>query len=179
MVQILIEPADPLGPAAAELVQQMVAEIPPRYGEVLDEAAAAERAGAVLAANAAFLGERSVFLLAVAGEQAIGCGGIQPIAVEDDQETGPLTGPFTGEVKRMYVVKNWRRRGVGAAILAALEERARLLGYRRLVLETGNRQPEAVALYTAGGWLRIAPFGPYVDDPTSVCFEKRLYHRTE
>lgn len=74
----------------------------------------------------------------------------------------------------MYVVQDWRRRGVGAAILAALEELARVLSYRRLVLETGDRQPEAVGLYTVGGWVRIAPFGPYVSDPTSVCFEKRL-----
>ena len=152
----------------------MVAEIPPRYGEVLDTEAAAERAAAVLAANATFLGERSVFLLAMAEEQAIGCGGIQPIAVGDDQETSSFAGPLTGEVKRMYVVKDWRRLGVGTAILAALEERARVLGYRRLVLETGDRQPEAAALYSAGGWVRIAPFGPYVGDTTSVCFEKPL-----
>lgn len=169
-MELLIEPVDPLGMAAGQLVQEMVAEIPPRYGEVLDAAAAAERAGAVLAANAAFLGERSVFLLAVAGDQAIGCGGIQPIGVEEDDEAGPLT----GEVKRMYVVKEWRRRGVGAAILGELEERAHQLGYCRLVLETGNRQPEAVALYTSSGWLRVAPFGPYVGDPTSICFEKQL-----
>ena len=148
----------------------MVAEIPPRYGEVLDAAAAAERTAAVLAANAAFLGERSVFLLAVVEGQAIGCGGVQPIAVEEGDETGPLT----GEVKRMYVTQAWRRRGVGGAILAALEEKARAFGYKRLVLETGDRQPEAAALYTAGGWVHIAPFGPYVDDPTSICFEKRL-----
>lgn len=169
-MQILIEQADPLGPAAGQLAQEMVAEIPPRYGEVLDTAAAEERTAAVLAANAAFLDERSVFLLAVAEGQAIGCGGIQPTTVEDDKETGALT----GEVKRMYVVQAWRRRGVGAAILAALEMRARVLGYRRLMLETGNRQPEAVALYTAGGWMAVAPFGRYVGDPTSVCFEKRL-----
>lgn len=169
-MQTLIEPADPLGLAAGQLVQEMVVEIPPRYGEVLDAAAAAERIAAVLAANAAFLGERSVFLLAVAEGQAIGCGGIQPIALGDDQGTGPLT----GEVKRMYVVRGWRRQGVGAAILAALEEKAQAFGYQRLVLETGDRQPEAAGLYTAGGWVRIAPFEPYADDPTSVCFEKWL-----
>lgn len=169
-MQILIEPADPLGPAAGQLVQEMVAEIPPRYGEVLDAAAAAGRAAAVLAANAAFLSERSVFLVATAGTQAIGCGGIQPITIDGGQEADSPT----GEVRRMYVVQDWRRRGVGAAILAALEELARVLSYRRLVLETGDRQPEAVGLYTVGGWVRIAPFGPYVSDPTSVCFEKRL-----
>ena len=169
-MQILIEQADPLGPAAGQLAQEMVAEIPPRYGEVLDAAAAEERTAAVLAANAAFLDERSVFLLAVAEGQAIGCGGIQPTIVEDDKETGALT----GEVKRMYVVQAWRRRGVGAAILAGLEEQARAFGYGRLVLETGDKQPEAAALYAAGGWAHITPFGPYVNDPTSVCFEKRL-----
>ena len=122
----------------------------------------------VLAANAAFLGERSIFLVAMAEGQAIGCGGIQPVTLALDGETDVLI----GEVKRMYVTQGWRRRGVGAAILAALGERAREFGYRRLVLETGDRQPEAVALYTSNGWVRIAPFGPYVGDPTSVCFEK-------
>ena len=169
-MQMLIAPADPIGLAAGQLVRDMVAEIPPRYGEVLDAAAAAARAAAVLAANAAFLGERSVFLVATAGGQAIGCGGIEPVTIALDGETDALS----GEVKRMYVNQAWRRRGVGAAILAALEERARGFGYHRLVLETGDRQPEAVGLYISGGWVRIAPFGQYVDDSTSVCFEKRL-----
>lgn len=127
-------------------------------------------AAAVLAANAAFLGERSVFLVATAGGQAIGCGGIQPVIMALDGETDALS----GEVKRMYVTQDWRRRGVGAAILATLGERARDFGYRRLVLETGDRQPEAVAMYTSNGWMRIAPFGPYVGDPTSVCFEMKF-----
>lgn len=170
MMQILIKPADPQGWAAEQLVQEMVAEIPRRYGEVLDTAAADARSAAVLAANAAFLAERSVFLVAVANGEAIGCGGIQPVTMARDDETDALS----GEVKRMYVNKAWRRRGVGAAILAALEERARGFGYHRLVLETGDQQPEAVALYASGGWVRIAPFGQYVGDATSVCFEKRL-----
>ena len=170
-MQILIEPADPLGPAAGQLVQEMVAEIPPRYGEVLDAAAAAERAAAVLAANAAFLGERSVFLVATVGGTSDRLRGDTAGRRGGGQGTANL---LTGEVKRMYVTQGWRRRGVGAAILAALEEQARAFGYRRLVLETGDRQPEAVALYTSGGWVRIAPFGPYVGDPTSVCFEKWL-----
>lgn len=174
MTQILVERADPLGPAVGRLVQEMVAEIPPRYGEVLDAAAASERAAALLAANAAFLDARSVFLVATDGEHAIGCGGIQPIAVEGDMDTDLLPSLLTGEVKRMYVMQAWRRRGIGAAILAALEERGREIGYGRLVLETGDRQPEAAALYASGGWVRIAPFGPYVGDPTSLCFEKRL-----
>jgi hypothetical protein len=49
-----------------------------------------------------------------------------------------------------------------------------MLGYRQLVLETGVRQVPAIALYSRCGWRRIAPFGPYVGDPTSVCFGKAL-----
>jgi hypothetical protein len=50
------------------------------------------------------------------------------------------------------------------ALLQAVEERARALGYRRIVLETGSRQPEAVALYLAAGWLPL--FDPAVPRPT-------------
>ena len=48
------------------------------------------------------------------------------------------------------------------------------LGYRRLLLETGTRQKPAAALYRAGGWRRIPPYGNFVGDPTSVCFGKTL-----
>ena len=161
-----VEQVDPFGSAARQLVRDMVAEIPQRYGELLDAAALAERAERVLAANAAFAGERSVFLVATIGDQVAGCGALQPLGVELDGEIG--------EVKRMYVTHSLRRRGVGAAILAALEDQARTLGYRRLRLETGDQQPEAMALYTASGWVRIEAFGEYAEDPTSICFEKIL-----
>jgi GNAT superfamily N-acetyltransferase len=163
---VLIKRADPFGPAAHQLVQEMVAEIPQRYGEVLDAAALAERSARVLGANAAFTGDRSVFLVATVEGQTAGCGALQPINSERDAEIG--------EVKRMYVTRSVRRRGVGAAILAALEEQAHRFGYRRLRLETGDQQPEAVALYAASGWVRIEAFGNYADDATSLCFEKVL-----
>ncbi|WP_437818266.1 GNAT family N-acetyltransferase [Sorangium sp. So ce1078] len=67
-----------------------------------------------------------------------------------------------------------RGRGVARAVLAALEEEARRLGVTRLVLETGERQPEALALYSRTGFRRIPPFGEYVDSPLSVCLEKLL-----
>ncbi len=161
-----VEQVDPFGPAARQLVREMVAEIPQRYGELLDEAALAERAERVLAANAAFGSERSVFLLATISDQVAGCGALQPLDIELGEEIG--------EVKRMYVTQSLRRRGVGAAILAALEEQARRFGYRRLRLETGDQQPEAVAMYAASGWLRIEAFGEYAENPTSICFEKAL-----
>ena len=78
------------------------------------------------------------------------------------------------EVKRMYVRTAARGRGIGGAILVALETEARVLGVSRLVLETGVRQPEALALYRRFGFDVIPPFGEYVESPLSVCMAKDL-----
>ncbi|MGH9027526.1 MAG: GNAT family N-acetyltransferase, partial [Acidimicrobiia bacterium] len=80
----------------------------------------------------------------------------------------------TGEIKRMYVAPEARGRGVGQAILVALEGEASKLGYRRLVLETGTKQPEAIALYQRSGYGLIEPYGVYKDSPMSRSFAKDL-----
>ena len=80
----------------------------------------------------------------------------------------------SAEVKRMYVVKSARRKGIGRALLAELERQARGFGYRILRLETGNRQPEAVALYESCGFNRIPAFGKYIGNPVSICYEKAV-----
>ena len=59
-------------------------------------------------------------------------------------------------------------------MLAALETRARNLGYHRLILETGLRQPEAMALYESAGYTELEPYGFYRTSPLSRCFEKLL-----
>ena len=74
----------------------------------------------------------------------------------------------------MYVLPGERRRGAAKAILANLENHAAEQGFRKVVLETGYRQDAAMRLYEAAGYVRIKAFGPYVDDPTSVCFAKTL-----
>jgi len=79
-----------------------------------------------------------------------------------------------GEIKRMYVAPSARRRGVGRALLAGLEEAARDLGWTVLRLETGLRQPEAIALYEESGYRRIPDFGHWAGDPLTVSFEKAL-----
>jgi putative acetyltransferase len=80
----------------------------------------------------------------------------------------------SAEIKRMFVDDRARGRGVGRALLEAVESLARGLGIRTLRLETGEPQVEAIGLYARAGYLRIPPFGEYVDDPTSVCMEKTL-----
>ena len=74
----------------------------------------------------------------------------------------------------MYVEPGSRKLGIGRAILRALEQRARELGYPTLRLETGARQPEAISLYESEGYLPIEPYGYYRDSPLSRCFEKHL-----
>jgi putative acetyltransferase len=105
---------------------------------------------------------RGVFLVARAGGRAIGCGAMRRIDA------------LTGEVKRMYVAPSERSRGVGGRLLAALERHACGLGLRRLVLETGERQPESIRLYERAGFARIDRFGEYVDSPASVCMGKPI-----
>jgi GNAT superfamily N-acetyltransferase len=88
---------------------------------------------------------------------------------------GELGGLITQvEVKRMYVAPPARGRGLSRLVLAALEDRARELGATRVVLETGQRQPEAISLYTSSGYERIAGFGHYRDAPLSLSFAKTL-----
>ncbi|OBK48570.1 GNAT family N-acetyltransferase [Mycobacterium sp. 1081908.1] len=81
----------------------------------------------------------------------------------------------TAELKRIWTDSAHRRRGYARALLAALEAEAAARGYRRLYLITGNRQPEAEALYDATGYTRIAPdplpdWGPFLP----IAFEKWL-----
>lgn len=103
-----------------------------------------------------------VFLVGYDGTNPVACGAIRPLA----------DGSF--EVKRMFVVGTARRRGYAHALLAALEVQADRLGAELVRLETGDGQPEAMAMYEAAGY-RIAPcYGEYSGSPHSRCFEKRL-----
>ena len=78
------------------------------------------------------------------------------------------------EVKRMFVVAGHRGRGHARAVLAELERSAAAAGRRRTVLETGTRQPEAIALYTSAGYAPMATFGVYRSSPNCRCFAKAL-----
>ncbi|MGV8970668.1 MAG: GNAT family N-acetyltransferase [Microbacteriaceae bacterium] len=80
----------------------------------------------------------------------------------------------TAEIKRMFVVSAARGLGVGSALMFAIEEHARSAAIRVIQLETGPKQPEAIALYAKHGYFHIDNFGPYVGDEFSVCMEKHL-----
>ena len=85
-----------------------------------------------------------------------------------------LDAPSTAEIKRMYVVPAHQRRGLARTMLAHLEQSAAADGVGALVLETGTRQPEAIALYVSSGYEEVPGFGHYQGSPLSRCFARRL-----
>jgi GNAT superfamily N-acetyltransferase len=103
-----------------------------------------------------------VFVAARIDGVAVACGGICRF---DDTRA---------ELKRMYVAPSARGLGLGRRLLVSLEAEARRLGYVAVVLETGNRQPEALGLYTSSGYERIPCYEPYASRELSLCFEKSL-----
>jgi len=108
---------------------------------------------------------RGAFLVAYLAGKPVGCGAVRRIE------------PAVAEIKRMYTAPEARGCGIGRKLLAELEAQARRLGVTRLVLETGPRQPEALALYRRGGFAEIPLFGPYLGSPhpeLSVCMAKEL-----
>jgi putative acetyltransferase len=82
--------------------------------------------------------------------------------------------PHTMEVKRMYTLPAARGKGIATGILMELEKWATELGYKKCVLETGKRQPEAITLYQKNGYKIIPNYGQYAGVENSVCFEKEL-----
>ena len=111
--------------------------------------------------DAQVVGANGAFLIAYLDDTAVGCGAVRRL-----DET-------TAEIKRMYVDPAVRGKGIGRALVAALEREARLIGATRMVLETGTRLAPAVKLYEAMGYARIPLYGEYLSSPdTSLCFGK-------
>jgi GNAT superfamily N-acetyltransferase len=78
------------------------------------------------------------------------------------------------EIKRMFVVREARGRGLARRLLAELEASAAAAGRTRMVLETGSKQPEAIRLYESSGYTPVDKFGYYRDHELSICMGKPL-----
>lgn len=100
-----------------------------------------------------------------AAGRAQGCGAVA---------LGSIDGEPAGELKRIYLRPSLRGQGAGARLVAALECIARDEGARRLYLETGVRQLEALRLYERLGYRHRGAFGDYRPDPHSAFMEKPL-----
>lgn len=172
-----VEPAvvvrpEPWGsPVADTLVDELNTEIGHRYR---DDGADGDGAGAegevdfeLARVDPAHVSDPlGSFLVAWLGERPVGCGAIRPAPAP--------VGADACEIKRMYVRSEARGRGVSRALLAGLEAEATRLGYRRVVLETGVRQPEALALYESAGYTPIGAYGAFRESPLSRCYERVL-----
>lgn len=113
-------------------------------------------------------GDVPVFLVARDAEgTAVACGGLRPLP-------DAVLGADVVEIKRMYADPAVRGTGVATAVLRALEQAASDLGARRLVLETGVRQPDAMRFYEREGYAPVPRYGPYVGSDESVCFATEL-----
>jgi GNAT superfamily N-acetyltransferase len=146
-------------PVARDLVARVQQEYVERYGGP-DEAPVDP---------AEFVSPAGLFLVAEVDGEPAGCG-----AWRRHVEGGAPDDADTAEMKRVYVAPAFRRRGLAQVVVAELEGTARRAGYRAFVLNSGDRQPEALALYTALGYRPVPGYGVYADGEGAVFLGKDL-----
>jgi GNAT superfamily N-acetyltransferase len=139
-------------PVAQHLVERVQQEYVIRYGG----------RDAAVVDPAEFSPPLGLFLVAEVDGVPAGCGGWR------------AHGNGVAELKRMYVEPAFRRRGVAALVLADLERSAAAAGHHHLLLNSGDRQPEALALYARAGYTPVAGYGVYADAPGAVFLGKDL-----
>lgn len=101
-------------------------------------------------------------IVAYEGNKPVGCGAIKEFSQE------------AMEIKRMFILSDFRAKGLASLILKELEQWALELGFSKCILETGKKQPEAIALYKKNAYYQISNYGQYAGVDNSLCFEKNL-----
>jgi GNAT superfamily N-acetyltransferase len=150
--EIKIKKADFGEPAVRALLVDVLDELSERYGGSGDDTPIADDD---------FTAPKGAFFVAEDGSGLVGCAGWRRHG--DD-----------AELKRMFTAKSARGQGLGRRMLATIEESARQAGCVRLILETGDRQPEAISLYESAGYLRIPDFGYYAGESGVLSYAKKL-----
>ncbi|MEV4329849.1 GNAT family N-acetyltransferase [Streptomyces sp. NPDC049597] len=149
-------------PDAVKLNDQVQLEYVERYGDGEGDATPLDAS--------MFAPPSGLYLIAYdVDERPVATGGWR---TQDENPMGYSDGD--AELKRMYVIPEARGLGLARRILAALEEDARAAGRTRMVLETGDMQPEAIALYRSSGYEPCAKFGHYRCYESSLCMAKPL-----
>lgn len=137
----------------APLVQAQQDEVAARYGGYDDSQVDVVQ----------FFPPRGAFFMAVVDGQPVGCAGLRSVPEHDAVGRAPAV-----EIKRMYTSPAARRRGVAVELLTVLAYRARAMRCEWLLLETGDKQPEAVALYERFGFVSVSGFGHYSGYPGQI-----------
>ena len=148
---IILQRTDASNPDFLELVKQLDADLVTRDGDKHPFFAQFNKLDSI-----------PYVVVAYENEMPVGCGAIKKYADE------------VVEVKRMFTHLTARGKGVASFVLAELEKWAVELGFSACILETGVRQPEAIALYHKCGYQHIPNYAQYEASVSSVCFEKKL-----
>ena len=152
MRHVIIQMDDPASPTARELIERL---------DILMSSLYPAESNHLLSVEA--LRQPNVtFLTAGVDGDVAGCGAFVN------------QGGEYAEIKRMFVLPEFRGLKLGRRILEELENRARASGLALARLEMGIHQPEALLLYERAGYQRCGPFGDYSEDPLSIFMEKKL-----
>lgn len=152
---IHIKKVSPFSEVSLQFIDELSAEVAARYDFQMDGKGAFSPEEVNV--------EKAGFYVIYSEETPVGCGALRPLFNYE-----------IAEVKRMFVQKAFRGRGIAKMILSHLENEATSFGYRKIWLETGDRQPEAIQLYQKSGYSRIKNYGIYKANLHSNCFEKQL-----
>lgn len=101
-------------------------------------------------------------VIAYENEKPISCGAIKEYS------------PNIMEIKRMFTIPGSRGNGIASRVLGELEKWAAELSHKKCILETGKKQPEAIALYKKNGYSLMPNYGQYAEIENSLCFEKQI-----
>jgi GNAT superfamily N-acetyltransferase len=148
-------------PAAQALIAASQAELTQRYGSADENPIESVQ----------FDPPEGAFLVAWQAGAAVACAGWRTLSHFAE---GTDVAEDVAEIKRMYAVPAVRGSGVAASLLTAIEDSAREQGMRRVILETGQQQPEAIRFYERSGYERIPNYGYYRDEPDCVSFGRDL-----
>ena len=148
-------------PVVRSLVEQVQQVYLERYGGIDETPMAAEQ----------FAPPHGHFVVGYADGEPVAMGGWR---LRGDAPDAGLPGRRPAEIKRMFVREDARGRGYSRGVLAELESTARAAGVDWLVLETGDRQPEAIGLYRSSGYVDVPAFGLYACEGGSVYLGKSL-----
>jgi GNAT superfamily N-acetyltransferase len=140
------------GPEAQKLITELLGDLSVRYGGSGDDTPVSPTD---------FDRPDGRFFIAADGDELVGCVGWRRHGAD-------------AELKRMFTTPAARGRGVARLLLAEVESSAREAGLRRVILETGDKQPEAIGLYLSAGYERIEDFGYYKDEEGVRSFARSL-----
>jgi putative acetyltransferase len=155
MRNVLIQTNDPASPPARELIERLDKYLADLYPAESNHLLSVEA-----------LQQPSVTFLTASVDGAVaGCGSF----VHQRGQGGEYA-----EIKRMFVLPEFRGLKLGRRILDEIENLARASGLKLALLETGIYQPEALHLYKNAGYQPRGPFGDYAEDPLSIFMEKKL-----